>query len=136
MITNGNVTIYNKHFDKATRLDKYQRTVIYDVFWDEKKAYNRVQSGLESADNVLLLIPLEMSCNREYVSPKKFNKLEDKSGHFTLQTGDRIVKGDIDFEISSKVSDLDKEYEAFTITSIDKKDFGSPHMRHFEVGGK
>lgn len=136
MISNADVTIYNKYLDKDTRLDKYKRTVIYDIFWDEKKAYNRLQSGLESADHVLLLIPLEMPSNSRYVSPMEFQKLEDKTNYFTLHVGDRIVKGDIDFEITGKVSDLDKNYGAFTITSVDKKDFGSPHMRHFEISGK
>ena len=136
MKTNADVTIYNKYLDKTTRLDKYKRTVVRDVFWDEKKAVNRLQSGLESADHVLLLIPFDYSSNSEYLSPIEFEKLEDKTSYFTLQVGDRIVKGDIDFEISGKLSDLDKQYEAFTITSVDKKDFGSPHMRHFEVGGK
>lgn len=136
MRTNADITIYNKHLDTTTRLDKYKRTTIYNVFWDEKKAYNRVQSGLESADKVLLLIPFDYSSQDEYISPREFEKLEDKTGYFTLQDGDRIVRGDIDFEINSKISDLDREYEAFTITSVDTKDFGSPHMRHWEVGGK
>lgn len=136
MKTNADVTIYNKYLDKSTRLDIYKRTVVHDVFWDEKKAYNRLQSGLESADQVLLLIPFDYSSNSEYLSPIEFEKLEDKTSYFTLQIGDRIVKGEIDFEITGKVSDLDKLYDAFTITSVDTKDFGSPHMRHFEVGGK
>ena len=133
MYSNSDITIYNKYFDKATRLDKYKRTVIKNVFWDEKKAVNRLQSGLESADHVLLLIPFDYTSQAHYVSPREFKGLEDT---FTLNIGDKVVKGEIDFEVDSKISDLDKLYETFTITSVDKKDFGSPHMRHFEVGGK
>ncbi len=70
------------------------------------------------------------------MTPKEFEKLEYKAGYFTLQEGDRVVKGAIDFEITGKISDLDKEYEAFTITSVDTKDFGSLYMRHWEVGAK
>lgn len=136
MKTNAGVTIYNKYFDKATRLDKYKRTIVHDIFWDEKKAVNRLQSGLESADHVLLLIPFETALNGHYVPPKEFEGLTDNTDYFTLQVGDRIVKGDIDFEITGKVSDLDKIHEAFTITSVDRKDFGSMHMRHWEVGAK
>lgn len=136
MRTNADITIYNRYFDKETRLDKYHRTVLYGVFWDERKAVNRLQSGLEDADEVTIVIPFRVATDKKYVSPKEFEKLEDKAGYFTLQEGDRVVKGAIDFEITGKVSDLDKEYEAFTITSVDTKDFGSPHMRHWEVGAK
>ena len=136
MRTNADITIYNRYFDKATRLDKYQRTILYGVFWDERKAVNRLQSGLEDADKVTIIIPFAVTTDKKYAPPKEFEKLEDKTGYFTLQEGDRVVKGAIDFEITGKLSDLDKECEAYTITSVDIKDFGSPHMRHWEVGAK
>lgn len=136
MRTNADITIYNRYFDKATRLDKYQRTILYGVFWDERKAVNRLQNSLEDADEVTIIIPFAVTADKRYVAPKEFEKLQDKSNYFTLQEGDRVVKGAVDFEITGKVSDLDKEYEAFTITSVDTKDFGSLHMRHWEVGAK
>lgn len=136
MRTNADITIYNRYFDKETRLDKYHRTVLYGVFWDEVKAVNRIQSGLEDTDKVTIIIPFSVTTDKKYVPPKAFDKLPDKTGYFTLQEGDRVVRGDINFEIIGKMSDLDKEYEAYTITSVDTKDFGSPHMRHWEVGAK
>lgn len=136
MRTNADITIYNKYFDKDTRLDKYQRTVLRGVFWNCVKAYNRLQSGMQDADAVTIYIPFGIKADREYIEPKEFEKLEDKSGYFTLAEGDRVVKDVIDFEIEGKLSDLDREYEAFTITSVDTKDFGSPHLRHWQVGGR
>lgn len=135
MYSNADVTIYNKYTDRATRTDAYNRTVIKNVFFDEKKATNRLQSGLNDADQVLLLIPFDYASQAKYVAPIEFRELENKENHFTLQNGDRIVKGDISYEVTSKISDLDKEYQTFTITSVDTKDFGSRHMRHWEVGG-
>ncbi len=61
MRTNADITIYNRYFDKATRLDKYQRTVLKGVFWDERKAINRLQSGLEDADEVSIIIPIRVA---------------------------------------------------------------------------
>lgn len=136
MYTNANITIYNKYLDEATRLDKHKRTTIKNVFFDEKKAVNRLQSGLESADHVLLLIPFDYTSQSNYVSPREFEELEDKSNHFTLKTGDKIIKGDIEYEVERKISELDELYETFTITSVDSKDFGSSHMRHWELGAK
>lgn len=135
MYSNADVTIYNKYTDRATRTDAYNRTVIKNVFFDEKKATNRLQSGLNDADQALLLIPFDYSSQAEYVPPIEFRDLESKENYFTLQNGDRIVKGDISYEVTSKISDLDKEYQTFTITSVDTKDFGSKKMRHWEVGG-
>ena len=61
MRTNADITIYNRYFDKATGLDKYQRTILYGVFWDERKAVNRLQSGLEDADKVTIIIPFAVA---------------------------------------------------------------------------
>lgn len=130
--TNANITIYNKYLDKEDRLDAYKRTVIKNVFWDESKATNRLQSGLIDVDKVLALIPFENLDMSLYRPPKEF---DGEEGTFTFQSGDRIVKGEINLEIT-KTTDLDRKYEAFTISSVDKKDFGSKNMRHFEIGAK
>lgn len=132
MYTNADITIYNRFLDKVERLDAYKRTVIKNVFWDEKKAVNRLQSGLNDADHILALVPFESLDMGLYVAPNEFKGDE---GTFTFQTGDRIVKGEITLEIT-KPTDLDREYDAFTISSVDKKDFGSRRMRHFEIGAK
>lgn len=132
MYTNTNIIIYNKYLDKEERLDVYKRTVIKNVFWEERKATNRLQSGLIDADHVLVLIPFENLDMSQYRPPKEF---EGEEGTFTFQNGDRIIKGEIELKIS-RPTDLDRDYEAFTITSVDKKDFGSKRMRHFEVGAK
>lgn len=132
MYTNTNITLYNRYLDKIERLDAYKRTIIKNVFWDEKKAVNRLQSGLIDADHILALIPFESLVMGDYVAPKEF---KGEEGTFTFQTGDRIVKGEVTLDIT-KPTDLDKQYDAFTITSVDKKDFGSKNMRHFELGAK
>lgn len=136
MRANADITIYNKYFDKASRLDKYQRTVLKGVFFDNKKAVNTIKSGMENADEAMIVIPFSVNSNKTYKNPIEFQKLIDKSNYFTLQEGDRVVKGDIDFEITGKLSELDKNYDAYTITSVDTKDFGSLRMRHWEVGAK
>lgn len=132
MYTNSSITIYNKYFIKSEKTDGYKRTVIKNAFYEERQATNRLQSGLIDADKVLVLIPFESLEIGEYVPPREFEGLE---GTFTIQNGDRIVKGEVLLEIN-KPTELDKEYEAFTITSVDKKDFGSKKMRHFEIGAK
>lgn len=135
MISNGDLTIYNKYFDKSTRSDKYQRTVLKSIFWNESKAYNRLQSGLTDADKVNIMIPMSSNPTRQYIPPKQFEKLNDKFNYFTISEGDRVVKGAINLEINQP-NDLDEDYEAFTVTSVDTKDYGSEHMHHWKVGAR
>jgi len=134
MKTNTSITLYNKYFDKATRMDKYQRTILENVFFDDRKAVNKLQSGMENADEAMIVIPFSVISNRSYKRPMEFQNLIEKTSNFTLKEGDRIVKGAINFDIEGRLSDLDKNYEAYTITSVDTKDFGSPRMQHFEIG--
>lgn len=133
MYTNADVTIYNKFLNPETRLDEYKRTVIKGVFFDEKEGSNRLQSGLESADSVLMLIPFDSLIDDEFISPKEF---KGEAGTFTLRAEDKIVKGEIDYEIVGSTREFEEKYKTFTLTSVDTKDFGSQHMRHYEVGAK
>lgn len=130
------VTIYNKYFNPVTRLDDYQRTVVHGVHWDETEAINRVASGISDIDKVVVVIPFRADASREFLAPDVFEAKENKRDYFTLKPSDRIVKGAKDFEITGKVSDLDRLYDAHIILSVDTKDFGSPRLHHWEVGAK
>ena len=65
-----------------------------------------------------------------YVEPKQYS-----GNGWTLQNGDFIVKGLTAENEISGIKDL-SSYEAFTITMVDDKDFGSENMHHFEIRGK
>lgn len=134
MIFTKVVTVYNKYLNPTTRLDEFSRTTLDGVFWDEISASSRIQSGLQDADEVTAVIPFSVLSEKQYVSPSEFQASESKEGIFTLQKGDRILEGNVLFEIDSRASELDKHFTAYTITSVDTKDFGSEHMRHWEVG--
>lgn len=131
MYTNADITLYNKYFDEATRTDKYRRTIIKNVFFEEKLGANRIKSGLESSDAIMVLIPY--ASLKGYVAPKEY---DGSTNTFTFALGDRIVKNQITMEISNRPSELDKHYSAFTISSVDNRGFGSEDMRHFEIGGR
>lgn len=131
MHTNTDITIYNKYYDPETRLDKYSRKVIEKVFFEEKLATNRVKSGVDSSDAVMIVIPLTRL--EGYVEPKEF---KGSTNTFTLAIGDRVVRNNVPYEITRSPSELDKKYEAYTITSIDRKTFGSHCMQHIEIGAK
>lgn len=132
----ADMTIYNKYYDKALGLDRYQRTVIKGVHWEDTQGANIIKSGLENADRIFVSIPFGCQADRTYCKPKAFESLADKSIFFTIQPGDRIIKGAIDFDINGSAKALDETYETFTVTTVDTLDFGSSRLHHWEVGGR
>ena len=115
MITNSSLTIYHKYFDKVSKVDKWKRQKIKNVWWYGGKGanYNR---GLEDANEVKIRIP------------KDINDLSD----LEVEIGDILVKDIIDKEISMQ-SDL-KSYKTYNITSIIDNDTGL--NKHIHIEGK
>lgn len=115
MITNSSLTIYHKYFDKVSKVDKWKRQEIKNVWWYGGKGAN-YNKGLENANEVKIRIP------------KDINDLSD----LEVEIGDILVKDIIDKEISMQ-SDL-KSYETYNITSIIDNDTGL--NKHIHIEGK
>lgn len=130
---NDTVTIYNKYRENGT--EKWQQAVLYGVFWNENKGAVMRKTGVSSADTVQIIIPRSVHSDKEYISPKAWASLEDKSRYFTLQSGDTIVKGCVNYDIQRSSSELTTLDGCHIITNVDNKDFGG-EMAHFEVVAK
>lgn len=130
MFTNSCMTIFNKHTSSNKEII-YIPKKIDNVFWDSVEA---VAENLDRNDEVVVYIPFEKNDLSNYVDPKNYDS--SLSNVWTIREGDLIVKGDL--TSLSNISTLKelKNYEAFTIYSIDTKDFGSSDMQHFKVRGK
>lgn len=128
MMTNTKMTLYNKYVDPFTHRTSYNKHIIENVFWDDSLGVN-LNMGYENADKVNVYIPYDKNDLSEYVEAKKYN-----GNGWTLQNGDFIIKGETDINEISGIKDL-SNYEAFTITVNDNKDFGSSNMQHFEIRG-
>jgi len=135
MKTNAQATIYNKAIDPDTRSEIYYRTVLSEVYWENRRAVNKLASGGDiKADKVLVMIPRSFETN--YLEPIAWRGLVDKTGKWTLQNGDIIVRGVVADEITSEftASDLKRKYDdVLTINSVDSMDAGSERVRHWEV---
>ncbi|AYE35310.1 DUF6751 family protein [Clostridium septicum] len=113
LFKNSAVTIYNKHYDLTSDSYKYQRRVIKDVNWQGKTTGTVSDKGLLLADSTLIFI--DKLAN--YVGPKRFANLSDieRINYFTLAPGDKVVKGEIDFEITGikpyRIADLKNEFD-------------------------
>ena len=133
MIPNGHITIYNRYFE--SRLEKYQRTVIRDVVWQATKAVSGRSTGVLASNVATVFIPMARGAN--YLKPKAWQAA--KSGKWTLQEGDVIVRGEATDNITTEytITSLRAEYEdVVTITSVDAMDQGSPNVQHWQVGCK
>jgi hypothetical protein len=131
MRTNTAATIYNKYV--TSRIEYYQRTGILAVEWENRKAANVIKSGLLGADSVVIYIPF--SVGAYYLKPIAWQAA--KTGKWTLQVGDVIVKGLVTDEITGgfTMTDLKAKYDdVVVISSVDTMDYGSLSMRHWQVG--
>lgn len=132
LFKNADVTIYNKYYDLANDIYKYQRTVIKCVNWQGKRNGTVSDKGLLLADSTLIFVDKLDN----YIGPKRFNKLQpiEREKYFTFGIGDKIVKGEIDFEVIGvkphSIADLENEFEdVITIKSV------NPLLSHFEIEG-
>lgn len=125
---NTDITVYNRYYDKVNALDKYQRTVITKVNWTSTEKLIIGDKGGYSEDITLII----MDILSNYIKPKQFKKLSDidRVNYFTLAVGDRIVKGNISFEVTN-IADLDKNFDdVITITGA------RPLTNHWEIEGE
>lgn len=133
MITPHDMTVYNRYIDGG--IEKYKRSVVYGVKWENRKAANVVKSGLLAADSVVVYVPFQRGEN--YVTPKFWSALEDKGQKWTLKDGDYLVKGVVVNEITSSftISMLKAMYDnVVQIRSVDTMDAGSASLHHWQVG--
>lgn len=132
LFKNADITIYNRYYDNSLGSYRYQRTVIKGVNWQGKRNSTVSDKGLLLADSTLIFIDKLDN----YVSSKRFAKLQpdERENYFTFAPGDKIVKGEVEFEITGikpyRVADLENEFDDV----IDIKSVNSL-SDHFEVEG-
>jgi len=135
MIPNGHITIYNRYF--VSRVETYQRTVIKNIVWEATKAVSGRSTGVLASNVATVFIPMQRGA--DYLKPKAWQALVTKTGNWTLQEGDVIVRGEVTQEITTEysLSDLRNAYDdVVVISSVDAMDQGSPNVQHWEVGCK
>lgn len=128
-MTNTKMSVFNRYKEPITKNIVFKKHVIENVFWDNSNNVN-LYNGYDKADKVNVFIPKYKNDISNYVTPKLYN-----GSNWTLNNGDLIIKGEVTENEVSGIKDL-SNYEVFTITTVDDKDFGSPNMHHFEIRGQ
>jgi hypothetical protein len=133
---NDTITIYNAYPDPIKKDVEYLKTVLVGVSWEAAKISNAIKSGYQNADSFSVVIPISVAL--KYKSPKEYKALpkDEASLYFTLQEGDKIVKGDIS-DNPSPITEIEKKYDnVMTINKIDIKDMAiNSYLNHIEVSG-
>lgn len=118
MHTNTDMTLYSRSVSGGA--EKWTRSVVYDVLWENRKAANVISSGLLDANAVDVFIPLH-----------------GRSETISIKAGDVIAEGIVTKSITTEytISDLRKDYaDVVTVKSVDRYDFGSSVMHHLHIG--
>lgn len=107
MLTNTDVTIYSRKYDKASRLDKWIRTYIPEAWWFKEEKSTLTPEGRINADVYTIRIP---------------------GTGAIIKKDDYIVRGNCNIKIET-VKDLEN-VEKVRVTSVNYNDFGdNPHIK-------
>lgn len=108
------ITIYNKYTDAETHVVKWNRTVLENCFWKETGNKVTVGETILETNDISCRVPEQenfLESGQWYQIPN-----DQKSGYFTFNIGDIIVKGSVTDEIDeykagSRSTDLLNKYK-------------------------
>lgn len=133
MITNSDITVYNRISGDSTHYDTWIRTVLHGVHVhvDHKTAVT--DNGLKSAEVYKIRIPADIPEAGQYLPPDQFVCCGGY-GYWTIQNDDQIVLGECQIEIE-RPADLKAVFRKHCkVTSWSDNRFGTtPHWR---IGGE
>lgn len=135
MITNANLTIYNKRgVDKETARPIYFRTQITGVNFYTKQEVQTTDKGLASSDLYQIRIPEDADTQeKQYIDADAYAKLtnEEAEEYWTINNGDLFGRGLLDdFEKESEF--LKRQYTGKVLSFSDNRRGG---LSHWRIGG-
>ena len=138
MLTETDVTIYNRWTDKNTCDVYFTRTVLkaHTEPVVEKSIGNTNIESKNATDVFIPVIACEES-GKEFVSSSVFANLDeiDRKSHFTFSKEDVIILEPLTDEIPvNGLKEFRKKHpEALTIQKISSYMFGSRYLKHWEI---
>ncbi len=143
MITNADITLFNKFYDSDNRQDIFLPTVIKGVSLYMKSGSSGDNKFRESTATYKIRIPIDADMGEStYADPVKYCKmdLEEAKKHWTLQADSIVVPAVVeesDVQSKTKLTELTKKYGTFiTVTDYsDNTTRGIKRMAHWRIGG-
>lgn len=130
------VTLFNREWDEETETETWRATKLVNCGLTVVKSKGLSSgSGQTNSDSVTLLVdPAEQAT--EYVEPKEYITLEDKSNVYTFTPQiDFFVEGDVSEEQTDNFFEymLNKHNNVFKVTNYTEY---KPILPHLEIGGR
>lgn len=134
MLTNADITIYNRKRNPETKKMEYCRTILKGVHWYTEQKVTVGENGLKSADLYKIRVPMYNRRNH-YLAPGEYTALPwgEHTRYWTAENGDLFAKGAVELEIT-KPSDLQSLHIPWgtVVSHSDNRCGGLPHIR---IGG-
>ena len=131
MITNADITIYNRKANPDTRKMEYCRTIVKGVHWYAEQKTTVTDNGLKSADVHKIRIPAESLTG--YLPAEEYAALPwgEREQHWTIENGDLFASGAVSTDIT-KPSQLAGLRFGQVLSWSDNRRGMNPHIR---IGG-
>lgn len=94
MITNANMTLYNRKYDPETREDKWYATNIAGVHVFADYRVSESSSGIDRNRTFKVRIPVSAVCDKTYVSEDEWDRC-DPNICWTLKNDDYVALGNV-----------------------------------------
>lgn len=142
--------IHCTQFSNGARV--FNITYLYGVLIEYQQAAALDRSGLQASDTVTMYVSKVSTQARDpenmgavkFLEPAEYNKLVDKTGFWTMTPAGKnsgedcyFVHGIIPVVDSMDYETLKKNgVRVFRVQSVNYCDYGTPMMRHWQVGGR
>lgn len=146
MERDSSITLYNKY--KVGTKEMYAKTVIENATWrggiQSTVTTDQSSKGqVNMAKDIKIRIPIYNNNfgGKTYIEEKAWAKLSESdklNNYFTMQEGDRVVKGECSYTYSSAtpITDLNNIDDVISIIACKANNYGSKFLQHFLIGGK
>ena len=98
-IYNQTITILNKlrKDDSVTGLDIWYKTILHDAAWYTDSARSAGANAVFIGTYITVLIPF----HDEFVPYLEWRELGNQEGHYTISTGDYVIRGVVSEDITA-----------------------------------
>lgn len=131
MITNADITVYNRKYDPVSREYKWLRTVILGVSSYVNENASSVNDAARSENSAVFRVPEDCEAFKSYLTPYEYEYATHPEGFWTFATGDLIVLGVCPVqEITGEATLARNHIKVFRISSASDNRRGTlPHVR-------